>query len=84
MKIAMSILIIAFIVIALLFCERDDQTEVVRITETDQVDTTLPVTLVVGGETVTSARYPSVWKFKDPKASNRDCYFTSSGGIWCD
>ena len=29
---------------------------------------------------VKSGFHGSVWKFRD---SNRECYFNSSGGIWC-
>lgn len=41
--------------------------------EMSQTTTTLMVEVVNG-------RHGSIWKFID---RNRDCYFNSSGGIWC-
>jgi len=41
--------------------------------EPQQSHTTLLIEVVNG-------RHGSIWKFRD---HNRECYFNSSGGIWC-
>jgi len=46
--------------------------------QSSALDATLKATPVV--EVIYYGKHNSIWKFWD---NNRECYFNSSGGIWC-